>query len=234
MRRIDLIWLGCKKCHREWIPKPDLYYSLQITTCTTRRDLFGDNNEKKKPPDCWNWGGEGRGRAGEKQQRICCSGFVSIRAPEATHGSPRYRNTKDFKTKIAHEHFQPKWSAVISQLDFQKLYQSTCWAPAICFSGSVTAAKALPGLKETTSAGAAQSPQLPRLAAIFTIYILQFKYQSWESTAHGGAGLQHKDTHRPAMFTEDKNRLLHLFHTLLTLPHPTKRHRVCCSKHTQW
>lgn len=37
-------------------------------------------------------------------------------------------------------------------------------------------------LKETANPVAAQSPKLLRLTAIFTIYILQFKFQPWEST----------------------------------------------------
>lgn len=36
-------------------------------------------------------GGEGRGRAVEKQQCIYCTQFVLIQAPEATNSSPHYR-----------------------------------------------------------------------------------------------------------------------------------------------
>ena len=82
--------------------KAYLYYSLQSTTYATIRDVFGDNNEamKKVSRLLKLSGGEGRGRAAEKQQRIYCTQFVLIQAPQATNSSPHYRKEhKGFKNK---------------------------------------------------------------------------------------------------------------------------------------
>lgn len=149
-RDIDPTWLGCKNATGDEYKVLPVLQPPDYTRHTTR-GVLGDNNEAGKKVSRLlklSWG-EGRGRAAEKQPRIYRTRFVLIQAPQATKSSPRYgKDTKDFKIKIAHYHFQsnnPNWSTVISQLRFQKLYHSTHWAPAIGFSGSVTEAKAPAG-----------------------------------------------------------------------------------------
>lgn len=66
------------------------------------RDVFGDNKEAMKNASrlLKLSGGEGRGRAVEKQQHIYRTQFVLTQAPEATNSSPHYRKEhKGFKNK---------------------------------------------------------------------------------------------------------------------------------------